>query len=613
MDPVHLLADELDYELVIRGVYNLSTSRQKTTCLRALLLREAKGEATISNSELGLLKSKDELEICGRKLEDLIATIQQANFVAFNWMDCRSRLMHIIARIKRLIPSTPNGQSTTYQMVEAAEAQLHLFAQMPFSNQMVNQGDPAAQRHSTSPLADAIGIINSTRQRQSQSTSNLLDIPNQINTSTSRARSSLLTVRDFVPQDVAAGGADEVLLPIQFDRPPPPYSSQRLNSFRGGPIPQAATSNAAALRFGPTTDAFYNEIRQARSDAPSRRPASVLSASDHDFDGEFQYPQQRHNRKSVPVHQWKLSYSGDGHGLHLYDFLSELQMFQRSEGVTDEQLLSSVVHLLAGRARLWYRTWFDTFQNWNAMVAAMKTEFLPPKYDYKLLTNISNRRQKQSETFAEYLTSMRSLFKHLSTPINEQHKLCIIEENMLPKYAIATSVLNIETLDQLSNVCRRVDYAYSKTSSAVPFERSSDQRYAYRNNQNQSRSRALHAVEAMQQTADAMTLNFQGLIVGEQEEQPEHPPQQDYEQPQSSEVLEMRRGQNSGKHTQERRECFNCRRVGHSFVVCPAPRDGQFCFRCGSRNVTAFTCVNCAKNEQRGSEAPEGAPNPQGN
>lgn len=44
---------------------------------------------------------------------------------------------------------------------------------------------------------------------------------------------------------------------------------------------------------------------------------------------------------------------------------------------------------------------------------------------------------------------MQSMFKHLSIRVNDQHKLSIIEDNMLPNYAIATSVVEIATLEQL--------------------------------------------------------------------------------------------------------------------------------------------------------------------
>lgn len=213
------------------------------------------------------------------------------------------------------------------------------------------------------------------------------------------------------------------------------------------------------------------------------------------------------------------------------------------------------------------------------MVTAMKTEFLPPKHDFKLLTNISNRRQKSSETFAEYLNMMQSLFKHLSIPISAEQKLCIIEENMLPKYAIATSVLDIGTLDQLAKVCRRVDYAYTRSPAAVPYERTTDHRQNFRPGQYPNRTRALHLVETSHQSPNAAS-NFPGLEIGAEEDAFENQKPEDDHQMEAGEILEMRRGANNFPFNdpQPARECYNCRKVGHSFNVCPLAR-GKFCYR----------------------------------
>lgn len=277
-------------------------------------------------------------------------------------------------------------------------------------------------------------------------------------------------------------------------------------------------------------------------------------------------------------------------------------MFQRSERVSDDELFSSVVHLLTGRARLWYRSWFDTFECWNDLVAAMKIEFLPPKYDYKLLTTISNRRQKSSETFAEYLNAMQSQFQHLSIPVNEQHKLSIIEENMLPKYAIATSAIEVTRLDQLSNICRRVDYAHSKSHNSTPSDRFVEQRQGFRSNS--ARYREVHELGVSQQQgglrADAMASTMDG--------QPSQQVSANSGAPHTdNEVLEIRNDRSNVDVS--RRECFNCLQMGHTFSTCSQPRNGQFCYRCGSRNVTTFTCQICTKNGDPGSVSREGGLN----
>lgn len=701
MDPIHLLTSELDYELDIRGIYNLGTARQKTNCLREFMTREANGERTISRSSVSQLDVSNEISVCSNILGDISDIMQQASFVASARLDCRSRLLHIVERIKRIKPVSEEDQAAAYQLIEDAEAQLLLFQQPTAEASRPRRSSTSAK--ASSPLADVIERIQEGRQRNSIS-SNSIDRTVQENQAVpQRPRRSLLNpaVPEFVPLEGAVGGTNDSQLPLFFDHPPPAYSSgeprqvlpliqfnNTRNAFRSNqpPPPQGAAKvlprnafrdnnsyqqdsshfrhnnvfsdnrfvnqdvhnnhprshiNAMQSRqvdlqqhtlpFRHRNTGHYSqggvfqeadnlgsrptgrEYHDAHQDEPVLRPSSVVSVNERDFDFEYQQPYQRQNRKSVPINQWKISYSGDGHGLHLHDFLAELKLFQRSEGVTDDELFSSIVHLLTGRARLWYRSWFDTFRNWNEMVAAMKIEYLPPKYDFKLLTNISNRRQKISESFAEYLTTMQSLFNHLSMPITEQHKLCIVEENILPKYAIATSVLDIATLDQLSKVCRRVDCAYAKSPVAMPIERGTDQRPGFRNAQFQNRPRAVHLVDTMQQLPNEIN-NFPGLGISADGDQVGLQEQDNYDQLQAGEVMEMRRNRNHGNNDnfqQERRECYNCRRVGHSFSACPAPRNGQFCFRCGSRDVTSFNCRNCAKNGVPDSEAQASAPNPQ--
>lgn len=546
MDPIHLLPEELDYELDIRGVYNLSTSRQKTTCLREFLKREEGGERTISDSRLEKLSSKIELARCALILENIAAAMQAEGFDAASRIDCQSRLLHVIQRVKRSKPSSPEEQTIVYELLMTAEEQLSYFQEVV---SLVR--DPPLASKSASPLADAIESISRSRlsnsARNSQSEHDLREV-----------RKSLLnpSVMDFIPIESASGGVANLFQnPFKDKKSHPPVNRNELAS----------------------NDIFGPSHSHIRSEIP--RPRFQPERLDNDLGENDSYrvrPFGPSYRKSVPVHQWKLSFSGEPNTMHLYDFLSELRMFQRSERVPDEVLLASVVHLLSGRARLWYRSWFATFECWDDLVAAMKTEFLPPKYDYKLLTTISNRRQKPNETFSEYLNAMQSQFQHLSIPVDEQHKLSIIEENMLTKYVVATSAVEITRLDQLSNICRRVDYAYAKTPQfSAPPNRITDSRPVFRNNQ-QGRYRDVQELEIASQQTQFPQISNPGSDESNRE------------------LLEMRRDRQSADSN--RNYCYNCLQVGHNFSNCPAPRSGQFCYRCGLRDVTTFTCKNCPKN-----------------
>lgn len=89
-------------------------------------------------------------------------------------------------------------------------------------------------------------------------------------------------------------------------------------------------------------------------------------------------------RRPVPVTAWGISFSGDGRGMHLHDFLSQIRVYQRSESISNNELLYSVIHLLNGRAKLWYLSTHDQFASWTEFEAAIKSEFLPANYEYQL-------------------------------------------------------------------------------------------------------------------------------------------------------------------------------------------------------------------------------------
>ena len=179
-------------------------------------------------------------------------------------------------------------------------------------------------------------------------------------------------------------------------------------------------------------------------------------------------------RKGVPIHQWKISFSGDDRSMHLYDFLSQLEVLKRSENFSEAELLQSIVHLLSGRARLWYYSNYENFNTWNEIVVSLKAEFLPPNYDFMLLSDISNRAQKSNESFAEFIMHMNALFRCLSCPVSDQYKLYIVRKNLLPRYAIGVALLDIANLQELTNACRRIDGALNRQNQiGMPFQHSS--------------------------------------------------------------------------------------------------------------------------------------------
>lgn len=297
--------------------------------------------------------------------------------------------------------------------------------------------------------------------------------------------------------------------------------------------------------------------RQFALDNDQRFPYRPREDPYFDPDADFRAPYPRPAYKSVPVNHWKVYFSGDGQGLHLFDFLSQVRMLQRSERIPDRELLPMMVHLFTGRAKNWYGRWSDTIHTWNDLEDALKAEFLPENYSFIMLEKITSRKQKAGESIGEFLALMQSQFMWLGIPIDDLHKVFIVRNNLLPKYAQSIAAFEIRNLAELAQVCRRVESATQSVSMNLPFE-----------SPNYSRCTAPRTKNVNE--------------VEQEEVQPEC----------SGEVCTI------GKFGQVK--CYNCQKNGHVFRTCMKPREGVFCYGCGGKNVTTKTCVKCAGNGARG-------------
>lgn len=279
----------------------------------------------------------------------------------------------------------------------------------------------------------------------------------------------------------------------------------------------------------------------------------------------------------------KIEYDGESTASSLIDFLKLVEAFKKSERMSEEDMMNGILHLLAGRARIWYLANSRLMSSWEKLKNDMKGEFLPKNYDYNLLDKIRARKQRAGEDFGEYFTHMKVLFDSLSSAPSEQYKLYVVQANLSPKYANAIAPILIRSLNDLDNTCRRIDEMNSSMasqSSGLPFEKrnhlsrfGSGFNRSYRdNNSFNSRGPMIHELETNEpEQAQVVTTNGEIMLV-------------DANRRQASPI-----------------GCWNCGRTGHSFTQCPEPRDKIFCFRCGKANVTTTKCNNCSGNEQRNS------------
>lgn len=277
-------------------------------------------------------------------------------------------------------------------------------------------------------------------------------------------------------------------------------------------------------------------------------------------------------RKMIPVHQWKIHFDGDN---DLNDFLSKVEMFAKFEQTPANDLLSTIGYLFSKRALAWYRIHYQQFTSWPQLKTALTAEFLPAHSNYKILHQIDHRTQGKAESFGEYLSAMQILFSYMPSPPTEEYQLYLIRKNMDPTYAVALSTQKITSIQQLTEICRRMDDAKdmveSRNRSLNPVE--SDKNYRRRNFQLQEMEKEEYEVEAMERR---MVAN----VVKPSETQ--DPPYKVF--------------------------CWNCEKPGHTHNYCPQPKLKLFCYRCGIDGVSVPRCKRCNPslqgNAPPGSQAP---------
>lgn len=97
---------------------------------------------------------------------------------------------------------------------------------------------------------------------------------------------------------------------------------------------------------------------------------------------EHQWNQSDRSRNSqfvkrVPIHQWKIEYDGEYPPSSLIDFLKLVEAFRVSERMSDDDMVHGILHLLSGRARVWFLANSIGINSWLELVDKMKEEFCP--------------------------------------------------------------------------------------------------------------------------------------------------------------------------------------------------------------------------------------------
>jgi len=275
---------------------------------------------------------------------------------------------------------------------------------------------------------------------------------------------------------------------------------------------------------------------------------------------------------TVPISEWGLRFNGDSK--NLFPFLERVTELAQARKVSDFDLFNSSVELFVGDAFAWYRCNKLKVNNWGELVDLLKKDFLHSDVEDQTWDQIKHRRQKKNESVAIFIAHMETLFNRLSRKPAEVTKVKIVRQNLLPDFISQLALMDLDTMSDLLNSCRKLEEAN------------------YLKNKNKS-----HEVSELTQPLNSFGQNnkvdfrkksgFNEVISTNQ----------------NIHNKNYRKSFNSNSGTQNYREtntkktitCWNCGLSNHTFHDCKAKRK-IFCFKCGQPDVKVKDCKHCSKN-----------------
>lgn len=569
----HLSADEIEYELQLRGLPPYST-RIRLSNLTELMLKEQTGQVAFPNRCLNK-NLVSEVNTCFAKLElleKLLVSCADKTTLAGSEPVLISRLSHLNNRINRIV-------SDDHRLMKQAKGLSQKCVKYTaFLNESLYGKASLAYLLKNEKLVSEmsfLGISTSTKENQVPKVTSDMSLSlmeserNPIFTSIlsrtpvhdgGEGLSDLagLSVVGSDEESLSEQGASAPKPNQQGQDVPQPSDPLDLNLIRERYLQKKIQSVA---NFNPQVeDSFVGSNvvdkrgaiqrgaiqKNLNRDLRGEEPRDVLTQGVAQVQAEPR-PEHRPFRYRNPIPNWNLCFSGDGKGLNVNQFLTQTQLMARADRVSDDELLASAIHLFKGPARNWYMAFETMFDTWNVLKSSLRQSFLSEDGDFLLLKEIEQRRQGKDEPFILYLSTLLNNFKLLKTPLSERQKL--VTRNMQPYLADRLALTEVFDTHHLSMLCKKIEDARDKYKSFRQTEFIG---------QNQNKR------------------NF-------------------YANELSSETTMPQRNVHFQKES-----CWNCLANDHTFKQCTRPKMRIFCYFCGELGQLAYQCTSCEpKNHPR--------------
>lgn len=593
MEVNRLLGDEVAYELQIRGLPIGRLVEENRTTLRGALRMERQGYS--STLYLDSLDPEVEYAICRQKL-----SVLGNNIDSFDRENCtneykriQSRLSHIHLRLRR-IPEGSEEQEDLRKALLGSCLQFLGKLDESYEDAMVTRRmeggreptsvlDQNMDAHRSilddpNPLLPEIVPGPSINQptvgeEEREAAQNLIFFSErpEANADVSEVRESDigLASRAHGCSELRGTGVSHVL------RSNTVTGCRRSSESEGHSAhPDIARWNYSTKRVTYNTDPMHDILELplgVRPTNPSSEPVQFLEDKTRNMqirDTVTNTSCDSNQPRLFELSRWKLQFDGES---SVTSFLERVEEMRLARNASREQLLRSAVELFQKDALLWYRT--QKFDTWDELVTKLKQDFLPYDYELDLWEEIRRRTQGARERVVTYVSVMENLFNRLGqNRPSEETRVGWIRRGLLPHIQTQLSLHDIHSVAQLTQLSRMVEETYVRTQKFCPPPTN------YRS--------LLEPDLAYRKSSGSQNHSPCSAITTPRLEQS---------------VVRSEPSPNQAQNSTSSPTCWNCGKTGHRFKKCPEARKVLFCFRCGTKDVTAHTCGHCAKNGRGGS------------
>ncbi|KAJ3641376.1 hypothetical protein Zmor_027886 [Zophobas morio] len=165
-------------------------------------------------------------------------------------------------------------------------------------------------------------------------------------------------------------------------------------------------------------------------------------------------------------------------------------------------------HQNGREALLWFRSVRTQFDNWDDVASGLRRNFLPYDYENSLWEEIRRRSQGAEEKLMLYVAAMENLFYRLAEVPTEPVRVSLIRRNLLPYLQTALALSEMPTVGRLLELGRSVEEVHLRAASYCPppSKQLLEPEMAYAGNKSTSRS-SVAALSHTSHTPDQQSHN----------------------------------------------------------------------------------------------------------